>query len=61
MYKENLYDLLDTQKRSIPMEQWVPVQILEAEGGLTLRNVNVFEVDTEEQALNIFFMGNTNR
>ena len=61
VYKECLYDLLDPNKRHIPMEQWVPVQIFENESGLTLRNINVFEVESEEKALNLFFMGNTNR
>lgn len=61
VYKENLYDLLDPNKRHVAMEQWVPVQMFESEQGLLLRNVNVFEVDSEEKALNLFFMGNTNR
>lgn len=61
VYKELLFDLLDPQKRFQPMEQWTPVQVMEGEGGLTLRNVNVFEVDSEENALKLFFMGNTNR
>jgi len=61
VYKENLYDLLDPNKRHVPMEQWVPVQMFESEQGLMLRNVNVFEVDSEEKSLNLFFMGNTNR
>jgi kinesin family protein 6/9 len=61
VYKEDVYDLLDPQKRLQPVEQWTPVQVLEAENGLTLRNVNVFEVENEEEALSLYFMGSSNR
>jgi kinesin family protein 6/9 len=61
IYKETVYDLLDANKKSQPIEQWPEVQVLEGENGLVLRNVNVFEVESEEQALSVFFMGNTNR
>jgi len=61
VYKETVYDLLDQHKRSQPIEQWAPVQVLEGESGIVLRNLNVFEVETEEAALSLFFMGTTNR
>jgi kinesin family protein 6/9 len=61
VYGEAVFDLLDPQKRYISMEQWTPVQILEADGELVLRNLNVYEVEKEEDALSLFFMGNTNR
>ena len=61
VYKETVYDLLDKQKKNLPIEQWTPVQVLEGENGLTLRNLNVFEVESEEDALSLFFLGNTNR
>jgi kinesin family member 6/9 len=61
VYKETVYDLLDKQKKNLPIEQWTPVQVLEGEHGLTLRNLNVFEVNSEDDALSLFFLGNTNR
>lgn len=61
IYKEAVYDLLDTNKSSMPIEQWTAVQVMDSENGLVLKNVNVFEVTTEEDALSLFFMGNANR
>jgi hypothetical protein len=61
VYKEAVYDLLDHEKRSLPLEQWTPVQVLESDHGLVLRNLNVYEVTTQEEALGLFFMGTTNR
>lgn len=61
VYKETVYDLLDKQKKYLAIEQWIPVQVLEGENGLTLRNLNVFEVESEDDALSLFFLGNTNR
>mmetsp|Transcript_18695 Transcript_18695/g.27048 ORF Transcript_18695/g.27048 Transcript_18695/m.27048 type:complete len:769 (-) Transcript_18695:208-2514(-) len=58
---ETVYDLLDPQKHMLPLEKWSKVQVLEGEDGLMLRNLNVFEVNSEEDALNLFFMGSTNR
>jgi hypothetical protein len=40
---------------------WTPVQVMESDSGLVLRNVNVFEVDNEEEALSLYFMGSNNR
>lgn len=61
VFGESLYDLLDPQKRHLPLEEWQKIQILEGEDGLVLRNINVFEVTNEEEVLNLFFMGSTNR
>lgn len=61
IFGEAIYDLLDQNKRSQPIEEWPKVQIFENDDGLVLRNINVFEVTTEEEALNLFFMGTTNR
>lgn len=61
VFGENLYDLLDPQKRHMPLEEWQKIQVLEGEDGLILRNINVFEVANEEEVLNLFFMGTTNR
>ena len=61
IYKEVVYDLLDQSKRDQPIEHWTAAQVLESDNGLVLKNVNVFRVETEEEALNLFFMGNANR
>lgn len=61
IYKETVYDLLDQTKRGQLIDQWIPAQVLEGDQGLVIRNVNVFQVDSEEEALNLFFMGNANR
>ncbi|CAE7506811.1 KIF6 [Symbiodinium microadriaticum] len=61
VFGESVYDLLDPMKSTQALEDWTKVQIMEGDEGLTLRNVNVFEVSSEEDALNLFFMGTTNR
>lgn len=61
VYREAVYDLLDMSKRNLPIDQWQSAQVYENERGIVLKNVNVFEVRSEEEALNIFFMGNANR
>ena len=38
------------------MDDWPPVQLLEGDsGGVVLRNLRVFEVKSEEEALQLFF------
>ncbi len=61
VYKENVYDLLDQENRTQDLSNWSTVQVMEGENGITIRNLNVFEVSSEEQALQLFFMGNANR
>lgn len=61
IYKETVYDLLDETKRSTPIDAWSSVQIYEAENGIVLRNLNVFEASTEQEALRLFFLGTANR
>ena len=61
IYNEVIYDLLDPQKKYLPVEQWAPVQLMEGEDGIVLRNLNVYEVKSEEEALTLFFMGSNNR
>jgi hypothetical protein len=62
IYKETIYDLLDQTKRSTNnLESYPTVQIFEAEEGIVLRNLSVYQVNTEEEALQLFFMGNANR
>ena len=52
VYKETVYDLLDKNK---------VVKVFEGEHGVILRNVNVFDVDSEDDALALFFSGVSNR
>lgn len=61
IYKETVYDLLDPERRDQPLESWDPVQLMEGEEGLVLRNLNVYEAETEEEALQLFFMGHSAR
>lgn len=58
---ESVYDLLDPQKRFHRIEEWPKVQVIENEDGIILKNISVFEVNSEEEGLNLFFMGITNR
>ena len=61
VYKESVYDLLDPQQRELPLRLRTPVQVLEAEGGLVMKNISVYEVSEERDALSLFFMGISNR
>lgn len=61
IYKETVYDLLDPSKRSTPIESWTSVQVFEGEQGIILRNLNVFVVPNEQEALKLFFLGAANR
>ncbi len=62
IYKETIYDLLDQEKRhGANLESYPVVQIFEAEEGIILRNLSVYQVTSEEEALQLFFMGNANR
>jgi hypothetical protein len=56
-----VYDLLDEEKRTQSIEHWTEVQLFESENGIILKNLNVFEVSSVEDALQLFFMGNKNR
>jgi kinesin family protein 6/9 len=62
IYNEALYDLLDPGQKDRPIEQWTKVQLLEGDdGNLHVRNLRVFEVQNEEAALALLFLGATNR
>ena len=61
VYNEVIYDLLDQDQRAVPLDKRSPVQVLESPNGLVLRNLNVFEISSEEDALGLFFMGNATR
>ena len=62
VFNEQVYDLLDAEKKSTPKDKWQPVQLLDTgDGGILLKGLNVYEVPEEEDALSLFFMGYTNR
>ena len=61
VYNEVIYDLLDQNQRALPLEKRSPVQVIESADGLILRNLNVFEVVSEEDALGLFFLGANSR
>lgn len=45
-----------------PMEQWTTVKLQHnGRGGLELRGLQVFEAPTEQDALNLLFLGNMHR
>ena len=63
IYNEGGYDLLITNvDAKTPLELWPKVQLQEdAEGHIQLRNLSRHVVESEEQALDFFVYGNTNR
>jgi len=62
IYNESVYDLLNREHRYKPLEEWTKVQLLDDDlGELHLRNLRVYEAKSEEDALNLLFLGNVNR
>lgn len=61
VYKENVYDLLDPKQRELPLKSRTPVQVLESSSGLVMKNISVYDVSEEKDALSLFFMGISNR
>jgi len=62
LYNEKGYDLLDPSHESKALEDLPKVSILEDEhGSFHLKNLSMNAADTEEDALNLLFMGDTNR
>ncbi|XP_050298333.1 kinesin-like protein KIF3A isoform X2 [Anthonomus grandis grandis] len=62
IYNEICYDLLATKNCSKMLEELPRVIILEdGKGEAHLRNLNVLPVSTEEEAMRLLFLGNTNR
>ena len=55
VYNEVVYDLLDSRQRDLPIEKRKSVQILEGpDGGLILRNVNLYEVSQESDGMCLY-------
>ncbi|KAL3666943.1 hypothetical protein V7S43_007890 [Phytophthora oleae] len=62
IYNENVYDLLDRSHTDQPIEEWTKVMLMDDdEGDMHFRNLGVFEAVSEEEALNLLFLGNMNR
>lgn len=62
IYNEQGYDLLDPSHESKALEDLNKVSMLEDEfGNFHLKNLTMHPADTEEDALNLLFMGDTNR
>lgn len=62
LYNEQGYDLLDPTHETKALEEMPKVTMLEDENGnFHLKNLSMHVADTEEDALNLLFMGDTNR
>jgi len=62
IYNENAYDILDKSKGGKALESWGKVMIQEdGDGEAVMSNLRVFECVSEEQALSLLFLGNSNR
>ena len=62
IYMEQGYDLLDPSHETKKLEDLPKVTMLEDEhGNFHLKNLSMHVADTEEDALNLLFMGDTNR
>jgi kinesin family member 6/9 len=62
IYNEQGYDLLDEGHETTKLEDLPKVQMLEDEhGNFHLKNLSMHAADNEEDALNLLFMGDTNR
>lgn len=62
IYNGRGYDLLEAEHDTNNLEDLPKVEHLEdSEGRMHLRNLSVHVADTEENALNLLFIGDTNR
>lgn len=62
IYNESVYDLLDRSHAHKPLEEWDKIHLLDTRSGnLHLRDLRVYEARTEDDALNLLFLGNANR
>ncbi|CAM9155279.1 unnamed protein product, partial [Ectocarpus fasciculatus] len=63
VYEDRIYDLLDVSNRDDkPMEEWAAVtSMTDGEGNQVFKGLTTFDVDNEEDTLNLFFMGNSHR
>ncbi|CAM9919705.1 unnamed protein product, partial [Ectocarpus sp. 12 AP-2014] len=63
VYEDRIYDLLDVSNRDDKsMEEWATVtSMTDGEGNQVFKGLTTFDVDNEEDTLNLFFMGNSHR
>jgi len=62
IYNENGFDLLDPSHESKALEDLPRVTMMtDADGNAHLRNLSMHRANTEEEALNLLFLGDTNR
>ncbi|XP_065061437.1 kinesin-like protein KIF6 [Rhopilema esculentum] len=62
IYNESGYDLLDPRHEAAKLEDLPKVNLLEdSDGNIHLRNLSVHPAHNEEDALNLLFLGDTNR
>lgn len=62
IYNEQGYDLLDPSQETKSLEDLPKVALLEDEhGNFHLKNLSMHVAETEEEALNLLFLGDTNR
>lgn len=51
-----------SSNQSKPLEEWTKVQLMDDDvGAMHVINLQVYEAATEEEALNLLFLGNMNR
>eukprot|EP01036_Dinobryon_divergens_P027336 gene27336-36096_t len=62
IYNDKGYDLLDPSHETKALEDLPKINLLEDEhGNFHLKNLSMHQVESEEDALNLLFMGDTNR
>ncbi|KAL8592600.1 hypothetical protein ACOMHN_026530 [Nucella lapillus] len=62
IYNENGYDLLDPKHEAAKLEDLPKVSLMEdADQNIHLKNLSVHQANSEEEALNLLFLGDTNR
>ena len=61
LYNETGYDLLDDSQETKMLEDLPKVNFMEDDGNVHLRGLSTHLCNTEEEALNLLFLGDTNR
>ncbi|KAK3093383.1 hypothetical protein FSP39_014832 [Pinctada imbricata] len=62
IYNENGYDLLDPKHEAAKLEDLPKVSLMEdSDQNIHLKNLSVHQAASEEEALNLLFLGDTNR
>ncbi|XP_022097361.1 kinesin-like protein KIF6 [Acanthaster planci] len=62
IYNESGYDLLDPKHEASKLEDLPKVSLMEdSDGNIHLKNLSIHQASSEEEALNLLFLGDTNR